>query len=84
MEPKKYGCETMCGHAFCTNCLSTYWKSLPQGTRSPLSCPYCRQEVTLLVEKFSSDELADIVTARAKQVCFASKDDEKQDRGDFK
>lgn len=67
MDPLKYGCETMCGHAFCTSCLNAYWKSLPQGTLRPLSCPYCRQEVTLLVDRFSPTERADAATARARQ-----------------
>mmetsp|Transcript_108712 Transcript_108712/g.316304 ORF Transcript_108712/g.316304 Transcript_108712/m.316304 type:complete len:363 (+) Transcript_108712:226-1314(+) len=67
MEPSSYGCETMCGHAFCTLCLSTYWKSLPQGTSRPLNCPYCRRQVTLLVANFSPEELANVETTRLRQ-----------------
>ena len=54
MEPSSYGCETMCGHAFCTLCLSTYWKSLPQGTSRPLNCPYCRRQGALPRRRIAS------------------------------
>jgi len=49
--------ETNCRHAFCAKCLLLAWKT-PEArgsgptTLSPLSCPMCRQEVSMMVPKF--------------------------------
>jgi len=50
--------ETNCRHVFCSKCLIMAWKT-PEArgsgptTLSPLSCPMCRQEVTMMVPKFT-------------------------------
>jgi len=45
-------CEAGCGHVFCTACFHGYWSSVE---RTPLPCPCCRRDVTLLLSAFESD-----------------------------
>ncbi|XP_003474673.1 E3 ubiquitin-protein ligase RNF170 isoform X1 [Cavia porcellus] len=52
--------ETNCGHLFCGACIIAYWR---YGTwLGAISCPICRQTVTLLLTVFSdTDQSQDVV-----------------------
>ncbi|CAL4076298.1 unnamed protein product, partial [Meganyctiphanes norvegica] len=54
MDPVKLGIETNCGHLFCSGCMMNNWKS--NFSTSPMPCPYCRQNVTLLLPVFTEHE----------------------------
>ncbi|XP_044539792.1 E3 ubiquitin-protein ligase RNF170-like [Gracilinanus agilis] len=45
--------ETNCGHLFCGNCLIAYWRY--GSWLGMVSCPICRQTVTLLFPVFAED-----------------------------
>ena len=47
--------ETNCGHLYCGNCLRTY--IYIESIMSPVSCPMCRQPVTMLFPCFTPHEL---------------------------
>ncbi|PSN46715.1 E3 ubiquitin-protein ligase [Blattella germanica] len=47
--------ETNCGHLYCGNCLRTY--ILGVGILTPISCPMCRQSVTMLFVCFTAQEI---------------------------
>ncbi|KAG5272166.1 hypothetical protein AALO_G00162380 [Alosa alosa] len=48
--------ETNCGHLFCGSCVIAYWR---YGTwLGPISCPICRQTVTLIFPLFHGTEQA--------------------------
>lgn len=51
-----YAIETNCGHAFCGQCMITYWRH--GNWISGLKCPICRSQVTLLLEYFTAEEQA--------------------------
>ena len=46
--------ETNCGHVYCGDCLLEVWRR--SNALSALSCPYCRQRVTIILPYFSQDE----------------------------
>ncbi|XP_062510176.1 E3 ubiquitin-protein ligase RNF170-like [Corticium candelabrum] len=49
-----YAVETNCGHTFCANCILTYWR---EGRfLAAVSCPVCRQTVTLLLPAYTTRE----------------------------
>ncbi|XP_076040422.1 E3 ubiquitin-protein ligase RNF170-like isoform X3 [Oratosquilla oratoria] len=54
MERLKYGVETNCGHLYCAECFNMNWQR--NFTTSPMPCPYCRQNVTLLIPCFTDAE----------------------------
>ncbi|XP_042227128.1 E3 ubiquitin-protein ligase RNF170-like isoform X2 [Homarus americanus] len=54
MDPAKFAVETNCGHMYCASCIIQNWKT--NFSTSPMPCPFCRQEVTLLLPCFSEDE----------------------------
>lgn len=47
--------ETNCGHLYCGSCLRTY--IYVEGIMMPISCPMCRQSVTMLFTCFTPHEL---------------------------
>ncbi|CAF0760879.1 unnamed protein product [Adineta ricciae] len=49
--------ETNCGHLFCGKCIITFWK-FQSNWMSGMSCPVCRQPVTVLLTCFTADEEA--------------------------
>uniref|UniRef100_X1YV84 E3 ubiquitin-protein ligase RNF170 n=1 Tax=Capitella teleta TaxID=283909 RepID=X1YV84_CAPTE len=50
----EFAIETNCGHLFCGECMVTYWRhGRWLGT---IRCPVCRQQVTLMLKNFTSDE----------------------------
>ncbi|KAL4235877.1 hypothetical protein ACF0H5_004266 [Mactra antiquata] len=50
----EYAIQTNCGHIFCGLCITTYWR---HGTwLGAVSCPVCRQTVTLLLVNFTHEE----------------------------
>ncbi|XP_054764588.2 E3 ubiquitin-protein ligase RNF170-like [Lytechinus pictus] len=54
LEEKECAAETNCGHVFCGNCLIAYWR---HGTwLGAISCPVCRQMVTIILPVFQQDE----------------------------
>lgn len=50
----EYAVQTNCGHIFCGLCLITYWHH--GRWLGPVSCPVCRQTVTLMLVNFTQDE----------------------------
>ncbi|XP_071517183.1 E3 ubiquitin-protein ligase RNF170-like isoform X5 [Panulirus ornatus] len=54
MDLAKFAVETNCGHMYCASCIIQNWKT--NFTMSPMPCPFCRQEVTLLLPCFSEGE----------------------------
>lgn len=54
IDPAKFAVETNCGHMYCGNCFILNWQT--NFSISPISCPFCRQEVTLLLPCFSEGE----------------------------
>lgn len=54
MDPVKLGIETNCGHLFCSGCMINNWKT--NFSTSPMPCPYCRQNVTILLPVFTEQE----------------------------
>ncbi|XP_042878327.1 E3 ubiquitin-protein ligase RNF170-like isoform X1 [Penaeus japonicus] len=54
MDPAKFAVETNCGHMYCSKCIIQNWRT--NFTMSPMSCPFCRQEVTILLPCFSEGE----------------------------
>ena len=54
IDPIKLGVETNCGHIFCSGCIINNWKS--NFSASPMTCPICRQNVTILFHKFTEHE----------------------------
>jgi len=60
-----FAVQTNCGHIYCGNCLLEVWRRSSQ--LSAVSCPYCRQRITLILSYFSAEErgsaeLADVET----------------------
>ncbi|XP_030852177.1 E3 ubiquitin-protein ligase RNF170-like [Strongylocentrotus purpuratus] len=54
LDEKECAAETNCGHVFCGNCLIAYWR---HGTwLGAISCPVCRQMVTIILPVFQEDE----------------------------
>lgn len=49
-----FAVQTNCGHIYCGNCLLEVWRRSSQ--LSAVSCPYCRQRITLILSYFSADE----------------------------
>ena len=45
---------TPCGHSFCGDCILEVWRM--SRTCNPISCPYCRQEVTSMKPYLSVEE----------------------------
>jgi len=64
-EPK-YAIETNCGHVFCGQCLITYW-NMGRWT-STIKCPLCRQVVSIMLFKFSSEERRNYTPERQEVV----------------
>ncbi|XP_066947336.1 E3 ubiquitin-protein ligase RNF170-like [Macrobrachium rosenbergii] len=54
IDPVRFAVETNCGHIFCANCLIQNWKY--NLSTSPMACPFCRQEVTLMLPCFTERE----------------------------
>merc|ERR1719186_2396031 len=54
LEDAQLAVETNCGHVFCSNCLLEVWRRSSQ--LSAISCPYCRQRVTLMLPYFTQEE----------------------------
>ncbi|XP_045581038.1 E3 ubiquitin-protein ligase RNF170 [Procambarus clarkii] len=54
MDPAKFAVETNCGHMYCASCIIQNWRT--NFSTSPMPCPFCRQEVTLLLPCFSEGE----------------------------
>ncbi|XP_024434633.2 E3 ubiquitin-protein ligase RNF170 isoform X1 [Desmodus rotundus] len=53
--------ETNCGHLFCGTCIIAYWRY--GSWLGAISCPICRQTVTLLLPVFNeSDQSQDVVS----------------------
>ncbi|KAF6084829.1 ring finger protein 170 [Phyllostomus discolor] len=53
--------ETNCGHLFCGTCIIAYWRY--GSWLGAISCPICRQTVTLLLPVFSDhDQSQDVVS----------------------
>ena len=50
----QFAVETNCGHIYCGNCILEV--SRRSNILSAISCPYCRQRITLLLPYFSEDE----------------------------
>jgi len=50
----EFAVETNCGHVYCGDCLLEVWRR--SNALSALSCPYCRQRVTIILPYFSQDE----------------------------
>ncbi|XP_048186450.1 E3 ubiquitin-protein ligase RNF170 isoform X2 [Perognathus longimembris pacificus] len=46
--------ETNCGHLFCGTCITAYWRY--GSWLGAISCPICRQTVTLLLTVFGEDD----------------------------
>ncbi|KAF7479391.1 Hypothetical predicted protein [Marmota monax] len=46
--------ETNCGHLFCGTCIIAYWRY--GSWLGAISCPICRQTVTLLLTVFDEDD----------------------------
>lgn len=68
-----FGCETLCGHAFCTECFLRAWRAQQQ-TLQPARCPLCRAPVTVLCERFTPTERGpdcSIAAARQRQALRA-------------
>lgn len=53
---------TNCGHVFCAQCLITYWRF--GNWLGAVQCPVCRQQVTILLRRFSVDDTTDSVSTR--------------------
>ena len=53
--------ETNCGHLFCGGCISTYWTTQHPTRLQAMSCPCCRQPVSVLFPQFTNDEITGIV-----------------------
>ncbi|XP_071511312.1 E3 ubiquitin-protein ligase RNF170-like [Diadema antillarum] len=54
LQEKECAAETNCGHVFCGNCLIAYWR---HGTwLGAISCPVCRQRVTMILPIFQEGE----------------------------
>jgi len=54
LEDARLAVVTNCVHVFCSNCLLEVWRRSSQ--LSAISCPYCRQRVTLLLPYFTQEE----------------------------
>ncbi|KAK7066725.1 hypothetical protein SK128_006561 [Halocaridina rubra] len=67
MDPAKFAVETNCGHMYCASCIIQNWRT--NFTVSPMSCPFCRQEVTLLLPCFTDGEnnTADIAEVEERE-----------------
>lgn len=50
----EFAVQTNCGHLFCGLCLVTYWQH--GSWLGTVSCPVCRQAVTLMLVNFTQDE----------------------------
>jgi len=58
----RYGVETNCGHIYCGDCiLEVYRRS---SSLQAMSCPYCRQRITLMLPYLSEDERLDSADPR--------------------
>jgi len=56
-EPSVLSVETNCGHTYCGKCIITFWK-FQSNWMSGLKCPVCRQQVTVLLTRFTAEERA--------------------------
>ena len=54
LEDAQLAVETNCGHVFCSNCLLEVWRRSSQ--LFAISCPYCRQRITLMLPYFTQEE----------------------------
>ncbi|KAK4304641.1 hypothetical protein Pmani_023409 [Petrolisthes manimaculis] len=54
IDPPTYAVETNCGHIFCAKCFVQNWQT--NFTVTPTLCPFCRQEVTLLIPCLTDNE----------------------------
>lgn len=52
LDPRHFPASTMCGHRFCTHCIMEHWERGRSNGAEALSCPCCRQTVTLLIPEF--------------------------------
>ncbi|XP_045105915.1 E3 ubiquitin-protein ligase RNF170-like [Portunus trituberculatus] len=55
MDPARFALETNCGHVYCATCIIQNWQT--NFTITPMLCPYCRQEIILLLPCFSEGEV---------------------------
>jgi len=46
--------ETNCGHVYCGDCILEVWRR--SNALSAMSCPYCRQRITIMLPYFSQEE----------------------------
>uniref|UniRef100_A0A2P2IB50 E3 ubiquitin-protein ligase RNF170 n=1 Tax=Hirondellea gigas TaxID=1518452 RepID=A0A2P2IB50_9CRUS len=58
MDAVRFGAETNCGHLYCSACILQVWDQ-NVNTVTCISCPCCRQEVTLLLCCFTAAESSD-------------------------
>ena len=54
LDTVRMGLMTPCGHSFCGDCILEVWRM--SRTCNPISCPYCRQEVTSMKPYLSVEE----------------------------
>ncbi|KAK3871470.1 hypothetical protein Pcinc_023377, partial [Petrolisthes cinctipes] len=54
IDTPTYAVETNCGHIFCAKCFVQNWQT--NFTVTPTLCPFCRQEVTLLIPCLTDNE----------------------------
>ncbi|KAI5940897.1 E3 ubiquitin-protein ligase RNF170 [Manis javanica] len=60
LHQASYPVETNCGHLFCGTCIIAYWRY--GSWLGAISCPICRQKVTLLLTVFGeNDQSQDVV-----------------------
>ena len=50
----QFAVETNCGHIYCGNCILEVYRRT--SSLSAMSCPYCRQRITLILTYFSDSE----------------------------
>ncbi|KAF2356632.1 Zinc finger C3HC4 RING-type [Trinorchestia longiramus] len=55
MDRVRYGAETNCGHLFCCDCILRVWEE-NVNRMACITCPYCRQDVKMLLCCYSSTE----------------------------
>ncbi|XP_023344930.1 E3 ubiquitin-protein ligase RNF170 [Eurytemora carolleeae] len=54
LSETRFAVQTNCGHSYCGNCILEVWRRSSQ--LSAITCPYCRQRITLLLSYFSQEE----------------------------
>ena len=67
MDQIKLCVETNCGHLYCSGCMLTNWNKTFGA--SPMTCPICRQNVTILLPVFTEHEsnTTNLSTVRERQ-----------------